>query len=183
MGRDGTLGRIWTRVSPRYGTPALGSLLIAGVAAAIAVLGIGIGTLNQFVQAMATSVGTLVSGYYGLAGLACAWRFRRELRAGVRTALASVVLPAVSALILLGLGAFLAVSNWQQSPGFALNAQNGRFLAVVPPAVVIVGLALSAWAKWGRRSPYFAPGGSTAGDLEPVEPTALGALDAALAAD
>ena len=84
MGRDGTLGRVWTRVSPKYGTPAVGSLLIAGVAAAIAVLGIGIGTLNQFVQAMAISVGMLVSGYYGLAGLACAWRFRRELRAGAR---------------------------------------------------------------------------------------------------
>ena len=47
-------------------------------------LGIGIGTLNQFVLAMATSVGILVSGYYGLAGLACAWRFRGELRAGAR---------------------------------------------------------------------------------------------------
>ena len=57
MGRDRTLGRVWTRVSPKYGTPAAGSLLIAGIAAAIAILGIGIGTLNQFVLAMATSVG------------------------------------------------------------------------------------------------------------------------------
>ncbi|HTW03121.1 MAG TPA: APC family permease, partial [Streptosporangiaceae bacterium] len=45
MGRDGVLGRVWTRVSPRWGTPAIGSLLIAGIAAGIAVLGIGIGTL------------------------------------------------------------------------------------------------------------------------------------------
>jgi amino acid transporter len=183
MGRDGTLGRIWTRVSPTYGSPAIGSLLIAGVAAAIAVLGIGIGTLNQFVLAMATSVGILVSGYYGLAGLACAWRFRRELRAGVLTALAAVVLPTISAVILLGLGSFLAVSEWQQSSSFALNAENGRFLAVVPFTVVAVGIALSAWAKWGRRSRYFAPGGSTVGDLDAAEPTPLGAIDVALVAE
>lgn len=170
MGRDGALGRIWTRVSPKYGTPAVGSLLIAAIAAAIAVLGIGIGTLNQFVLAMATSVGMLVSGYYGLAGLACAWQFRRELRAGLRTALAAVILPTVSALILLGLGAFLAVSDWQQSPGFALSALNGRFLAIVPVMVIAIGVALSAWAKWARRSRYFAPGGSTAGDLALAEP-------------
>jgi amino acid transporter len=183
MGRDGSFGRIWTRVSPRYGTPATGSLLIAGVAAVIAVLGIGIGTLSQFVLAMATSVGMLVSGYYGLAGLACAWRFRRDLRAGVGTALAAVILPTISAVILLSLGTFLAVSDWQQSSGFALSAENGRFLALVPIGVIAVGVALSAWAKWGRRSRYFAPGGSAVSDLDTTEPAALGVLDAALAGE
>jgi len=156
MGRDGALGRMWTRVSPKYGTPSTGTLLIAGIAAAIAVLGIGIGTLNQFITAMATSVGILVSGYYGLAGLACAWRFRGELRDGVWPALRSVILPLISAVGMLGLGAFLAVSNWRQATGFALNAQNGRFLALVPLSIVVVGIGVSAWAKWGRKAPYFA---------------------------
>ena len=183
MGRDGTLGRIWMRVSPQYGTPAVGSLLIAGIAALIAVLGIGIGTLNQFVLAMATSVGILVSGYYGLAGLACAWRFRGELRAGARSALAAVVIPAVSALILLGLGAFLAVSNWQQSPGFAWSALNGRFLTLVPATVVATGIAVSAWAKWGRHSRYFTAGGSIIGDIPDATPDRFSPADAALAAE
>ncbi len=187
MGRDRTLGRVWTRVSPKWGTPAAGSLLIAGIAAAIAVLGIGIGTLNQFVLAMATSVGILVSGYYGLAGLACAWRFRGELRDGPRAALAAVVLPGVSAVLLIGLGLFLAVSDWQGSPGFAFSALNGRFLALVPTMVVAAGVALSAWAKWGRHSRYFAPGGSTVGDIAPGPtegaPGSRGAVDPALAAE
>src|SRR5262249_29930083 len=105
------------------------------------------------------------------------------LRAGVRAALAAVILPAASALILLGLGTFLAVSDWQQSPGFALSALNGRFLVVVPALVVAVGVALSAWAKWVRRSPYFAPGGSVAGDLTPAEAGPVGAPGPALAAE
>jgi amino acid transporter len=187
MGRDRTLGRVWTRVSPKWGTPAVGSLLIAGIAAAIAVLGIGIGTLNQFVLAMATSVGILVSGYYGLAGLACAWRFRSELRAGPRAALAAVVLPGASAVLLIGLGLFLAVSDWQGSPGFAFSALNGRFLALVPTMVVATGVALSAWAKWGRHSRYFSPGGSTVGDIAPGPaegaPGSLSAAGPALAAE
>ena len=124
-----------------------------------------------------------MSGYYGLAGLACAWRFRGDLRAGLRTALAAVVLPTISALILLGLGGFLAVSDWQQSPGFALNAQNGRFLAIVPVAVVAAGIALSAWAKWGRGSRYFAPARTAAGDLAALGPHPLGAIDAAVSVE
>ena len=190
MGRDGTLGPVWTRLSRRYKTPALGSLLIAGAAALIAVLGIGIGTLNQFVLAMATSVGILVSGYYGLAGLACARRFRGELRDGVWPALRSVVLPGLSALTLLGLGGFLAVSFWTSSPGFAFNAQNGRFLAAVPGCVVAAGVAVSAWVKWGRKSAYLAGRGSV-GALDDEADESAGAsggpaeftAQAALAAD
>ena len=173
MGRDGALGRMWTRVSPKYGTPSTGTLLIAGIAAAIAVLGIGIGTLNQFITAMATSVGILVSGYYGLAGLACAWRFRGELRDGVWPALSSVILPLISAIGMLGLGGFLAVSNWQQATGFALNAQNGRFLALVPLSIVVVGIGVSAWAKWGRKAPYFASRRTASVTVPHLEESAL----------
>ncbi len=53
--------------------------------------------------------------------------------------------------------------------------------------VIAAGIALSAWAKWGRRSRYFAPGGSTVGDIAPVqtmaEPGPLGAIGPALAAE
>jgi amino acid transporter len=174
MGRDGALGRLWTRVSPKYGTPAVGTLLIAGIAAAIAVLGIGIGTLNQFITAMATSVGTLVSGYYGLAGLACAWRFRGELRDGLWPALRSVILPLISAIGMLGLGAFLSISDWQSVSSFALNAQNGRFLALVPLSIVAVGVLVSAWAKWGRKAPYFESRRTLAATtVTPLEESAL----------
>lgn len=162
MGREGTLGPIWTRLHPRYATPAIGTLLIASCAALLAVLGLGIGTLSQFISAAATSVGMLVSLYYGLAGLACAVRFRADLNAGVRTALRSVVLPAASALLLLCLGGFLAYTDWTSVPGFAWSATNGRFVAAVPLAIITAGIAASAWAKWGRRAVYFERGHSPA---------------------
>lgn len=155
MGRTGTLSPLWTRLHPRFGTPALGTVILSSIAALLAVLGIGIGTLSQFISAAATSVGMLVSLYYGLAGLACAVRFRSQLQAGVVAALRAVVLPALSAVALLTLGAYLAYSDWTSVSGFAWNATNGKFIAAIPVTIVLVGFAACAWAKWGRRAAYF----------------------------
>jgi len=119
MGRAGTLGPIWTRLHPRFATPAVGTMILTSIAALLAVLGIGIGTLSQFISAAATSVGMLVSLYYGLAGLTCAIRFRGQIRHGVVAALRAVILPAISAVVLLFLGGYLAYSDWTSVPGFA----------------------------------------------------------------
>jgi amino acid transporter len=156
MGRAGTLSPIWTRLHPRYATPATGTLVLTSISALLAVLAIGIGTLSQFISAAATAVGMLVSLYYGLAGLACAVRFRSQLRDGVIAALRAVILPAISAVVLLGLGGYLAYSDWTSVPNFAWSAVNGRFIASIPLVIVAAGVAASAWAKWGRRAPYFA---------------------------
>jgi amino acid transporter len=155
MGRDGTLGPVWTRLHRRYATPAAGTIVIASTAALLGVLGLGIGTLNQFIGAAAESVGMLVSLYYGLAGLACAARFRPALTDGVGPALRQVILPGLSGLVLLGLGGYLAYSDWTSSPTFAWSATNGRFQAAVPAFIILLGVATSAWANWGRKSAYF----------------------------
>ena len=170
MGRAGTLSRLWTRLHPRFGTPAFGTVVLSSIAALLAVLGIGIGTLNQFISAAATSVGMLVSLYYGLAGLACAVRFRAQLRAGAVAALRAVLLPAISSLMLLCLGGYLAYSDWTSVPAFAWSATNGRFIATIPLVIVAAGIAASGWAKWGRRAPYFA--GAEAGEA-PIPAVAL----------
>lgn len=155
MGRDQTLGRVWARLHPKYATPAAGTLLIMAVAAAIAALSVTIGTLSTVVTAAVTSVGLLVSLYYGLGGLACAIRFRGELRTDPVAALRSVVIPAASALTLFALGGYLAQQYWVQDPEFAFDPANGKFLVAVPVAIIVAGLVVSAWSKWGRRAPYF----------------------------
>jgi len=175
MGRDGTLGRAWTRLHPTYATPAIGTVIISSVAALLGVLALGIGTLSQFISAAATSVGLLVSLYYGLAGLACAVRFRAAVRAGLAPALRQVILPALSAAVLIAGGIYLAWSDWTSSPGFAWNAANGHFLALVPVAIIAAGVLLSAWAKWGRKAAYFRGQVATAADafavVAAVKPT------------
>ncbi|HEU5356822.1 MAG TPA: APC family permease [Actinocrinis sp.] len=179
MGRTGTLSPLWTRLHPRFGTPAIGTVILSSIAALLAVLGIGIGTLNQFISAAATSVGMLVSLYYGLAGLACAVRFRAQLRAGVVAALRAVVLPALSAVALLTLGGYLAYSDWTSVSSFSWSATNGRFIAAIPIAIVLAGFAACAWAKWGRHAPYFDSGSERAAEADepiPLAPAAGSAI-------
>lgn len=155
MGRDQTLGKIWARLHPRYATPAAGTLLIMAAAATIAGLSVTIGTLSTIVWAAVTSVGLLVSLYYGLGGIACAVRFRRDLTARPLTAVGSVIIPAISALTLFALGGYLAQQYWVQDPDFAFDPENGKFLVAVPAVIVVAGLVVSAWSKWVRRAPYF----------------------------
>ncbi|MCX3059017.1 APC family permease [Streptomyces beihaiensis] len=161
MGRDRTLGPLWTRVSPRYGSPALGTVVIMAVAAGLALLAVAIPKLSQMILAAVNSIGLTVALYYGLTALACTVRFRGMLRTSPVEALRAVVAPGLSGVALLGVGAYLARSYALRSDHFALSPDNGWFLLVVPGAIVVSGLAMAAFAKYRRRSPYFATGRGT----------------------
>lgn len=161
MGRDRTLGPVWTRVSPRFGTPAVGTVLIMAIAAAVAVLALGIPKLNEMILAAVNSIGLVVSLYYGLTALACALRFRADLRAGWRAALTGVVVPAAAGLALFALGASLAWHYATMSDHFAARPDNGWFMLLVPGLILASGLVAAARAKWALRSPYFVTGRGT----------------------
>lgn len=173
MGRDRTMGQIWTRVSPRYGSPAAGTVVVMSIAAAVALLALAIPKLNEMILAAVNSIGLTVALYYGLTALACSVRFRALLRTGPREAVRAVVVPGLSALALLGIGAYLAYSYATMSDHFELSPDNGWFMLAVPSTIVVSGLAMAAVAKYGRRSPYFRTGRGTDADaVELAGPTA-----------
>ncbi|MDG4862031.1 APC family permease [Streptomyces sp. T-3] len=176
MGRDRTMGRVWTRISPRYGSPAIGTVLVMTIAALVSLLALAIPKLNEMILAAVNSIGLIVALYYGLTALACAARFRSDLRTSPRQALRSVIAPGVSGVALLGIGGYLGHSYLTMSDHFELSPDNGWFMLAVPTAIVVSGLGMAAWAKYRRRSAYFAPGwGSTeqqkAASVAPVEQT------------
>ncbi|MEU8684333.1 APC family permease [Streptomyces sp. NPDC048611] len=161
MARDRTLGPVWQRVHPRYGSPAVGTLLIMALAALLAVLAVGIPKLNDMILTAVNSIGLTVALYYGLTALACAVRFRDSLRAGAVRALRDVVVPAVSALSLFGLGGYLVWDYATMSDHFEASPDNGWFMLLLPTLFVLAGLATAAWAKWIRHAPYFHTGQGT----------------------
>ncbi|MEU2282693.1 APC family permease [Streptomyces sp. NPDC013178] len=161
MGRDRTMGPLWTRVHSRYGTPAAGTVVVMSVAAAIALLAVAIPKLSDMLLAAVNAIGLIVALYYGLTALACAVRFRSALHGGAREALLAVGVPAVSGLILLGLGGYLGYSYLTMSDHFALSPDNGWFMFSLPAAIVVVGLGMAAVAKYARHSPYFTTGRGT----------------------
>ncbi|MFI2259567.1 APC family permease [Streptomyces tubercidicus] len=164
MARDRTLGPVWQRVHPRYGSPAVGTVLIMAIAALLAVLAVGIPKLNDMILTAVNSIGLTVALYYGLTALACAVRFRGSLRAGAVRALRDVVVPAVSALTLFGLGGYLVWDYATMSDHFEANPDNGWFMLLLPVLFIVAGLATAAWAKWVRHAPYFRTGRGTDAD-------------------
>ncbi|MFJ6728836.1 APC family permease [Streptomyces sp. NPDC091281] len=175
MGRDRTMGAVWTRVHPRWGTPAVGTALVMGVATAVALLAVVLPKLADMLLTAVNAIGLVVALYYGLTALACAVRFRADLRSGPRAALLAVGVPGASGLVLLGLGAYLAHSYLTMSDHFELSPDNGWFLFSLPAAIVLAGLAMAAVAKYVRHSPYFTTGRGTDADALtlPMDRTAV----------
>lgn len=170
MGRDRTLGPVWTKLHPKFGTPALGTLLIGGISVALTLLSALLGPLQTVIYGVVTALGILVSLTYGAAGFASAWRFRGWLRTNPGKAMLAVVLPTLSAIALIALGCVLVVQNFQSTKHYVFAADNGWFLNSLPAAVIIIGLILAAYTKYVRKAPYFSadyvdPALNTSGDL------------------
>lgn len=164
MSRDRTFGPVWSRVSAKYGTPAAGTLLIGALATAIAALALVIPRLADMIMATVNAVGVVVALSYALTALAAAARFRSLLREDWRQGLRAVVLPALSACALLGLGGYLGWSFYTSADHFELSPDNGWFLLTTPLLMIGSGFAAAAWAKYVRRSPYFRTGEGTDAD-------------------
>ncbi|WP_405782922.1 APC family permease [Streptomyces sp. NBC_00859] len=176
MGRDRTLGRVWTRISPRYGTPARGTLLVGAIASLVAVLSLVIPRVSDLISAAVNAIGIVVALYYGLTALAAAVRFRGLLRSAPWEGVRAVVAPALSAAVLFALGGYMCWGYATSTDHFALSAGNGWFALMVPFLMVASGVLAAAWAKWGRKSSYFSTGVATdadARDLLGPGPTAV----------
>ncbi|MFI6445870.1 APC family permease [Kitasatospora sp. NPDC050543] len=169
MGRDATLGPVWTRLHPRHRTPVAGTVLITAIASAVAVLALVIPTVTDLIGAAVNAIGIVVALYYALTAFAAAVRFRHLLRTAPLEALRAVVAPALGAVVLLAVGGYLVRSFYLASDHFELDAGNGWFQLLVPALMIGSGLFAGAWARWVRRSPYFADGrGTDAGRLLPA---------------
>ncbi|WP_371503238.1 APC family permease [Kitasatospora sp. NBC_00374] len=168
MGRDGTLGAIWTRIHPRYATPVAGTVLITVIASAVALMSLVIPTVTDLINAAVNAIGIVVALYYALTAVAAAVRFRHLLRSSPWEALRAVVGPLLGAAVLLAVGGYLAWSFYDSADHFELSADNGWFQLLVPVLMIGSGLPVAAWARWGRRSAYFRTGEGTDGEAPGV---------------
>jgi amino acid transporter len=168
MGRDGTLGPVWTRLHPRHRTPATGTLLITAIAVVLALLSLVIPTVGSLISATVNAIGIVVALYYALTAVAAAVRFRHLLRTARVEALRVVVAPLLGALTLLAVGGYLAWSFYDSADHFELAAENGWFELLVPVLMIGSGLLAAAWARWHRRAPYFTAGFGASADDGPA---------------
>ncbi|MFI6846420.1 APC family permease [Kitasatospora sp. NBC_00085] len=176
MGRDGTLGPVWTRLHPRFATPATGTVLISALATAIALASLTVPTVSDLISAAVNASGIVAAFSYALTAVAAAVRFRHLLRTAPWEGLRAVVAPLLGAAVLLAVGGYLAWTFYRSADHFELSADNGWFQLLVPALMIGSGLPAAAWARWVRKSPYFARG-HDAGPGAPGAPDTPGTPD------
>ena len=155
MGRDGVLSPIWAKVHAVWHTPAAGTMILATTAAAVAILSLAIGGLNAVVNAGVTSLGILVSVYYGLAAIACAVYYRRALSHSVKGLIFAGIFPLLSAITLFVLAGYLIYKYWTSTDSIAVDAANGKFIVIVPVLVMLAGVLALIYSMARRHSPFY----------------------------
>ncbi|MGH7047787.1 MAG: APC family permease [Stellaceae bacterium] len=82
MGRDNALHPRYARLHRTHRTPWLATLIITALGLLLLLLSSLLPGIKTVVGDSVDAIGFQVAFYYGLAGLACAWHFRREALAG-----------------------------------------------------------------------------------------------------
>jgi amino acid transporter len=143
MGRDGALGSRWALVHPRWRTPWAATLLVGVISAVLAVAGTLLGTVGELVAAVGIGLGVTIAYYYGVSGITCAvasWRLARQQSWRL---VHLVVVPLLSGVVLLVIGAMALKDAWSAAAG------GGQLGALIPLALLVAGLPLAV--RWQLR--------------------------------
>ncbi|OIQ86720.1 putrescine importer PuuP [mine drainage metagenome] len=99
-GRDGALHPRYAILHKTWRTPWVATLVITGLGLVLLFLSSYFPSVNQIIKASVNAIGFQVAFYYGLAGFACAWHFRRQALHSAHDLLFLVLWPLASALFL-----------------------------------------------------------------------------------
>jgi amino acid transporter len=166
MGSHGALPKAFTRIHPKFQTPAFGTVFFGAAAAVVLTV---LATVSEnFLGDAILSIGLLIAFYYGVTGLACVWYFRHRLTTSVRDLFLKGILPAVGGLIMLA--AFARSAHDMLAPTYgatSFDCVGGVFLLGV--GAIAVGAAAMLVVR--TRFPDFFRGGRDA--VTPITVTDL----------
>ncbi|MET3106714.1 amino acid transporter [Oxalobacteraceae bacterium GrIS 2.11] len=98
--RDGVLNERWSKVHAKWQTPHWATFLIAIIGFGLLISSLVSVSIAEVMKASINIIGVQAAYYYGLAGLACAWHFRRDSKHSVWNFITMLILPVISALAL-----------------------------------------------------------------------------------
>ncbi|MDK9497407.1 APC family permease [Streptomyces katrae] len=160
MGRDGTVPSVFGRIHREWGTPAVATGWMAGVALLVVAVAATAGSGEQFVRDAVSGIGLHIAFYYALAGLSAVVAYRKVLFRSAGNLLFVGLWPLAGALFM----GWVFVVSLPELTGSALAVGLGALaLGLVPMG-----------AAWLRDLPYFSPR-----PLDPGQPAVGGELHAA----
>jgi amino acid transporter len=106
MARDRVIGEAMGKLHPRFQTPWLAGFAVAGASLLLFAGSATVPSINALMSDLINAIGVQVAFYYALAGIACAWHYRKSMRTGWRTIAFAVIFPLTSALSVAGVGIY-----------------------------------------------------------------------------
>ena len=134
MSRDRTLHPRYGRLHPVYRTPWVATLLITGLGLVLLFGSLYLHGVKAVIDASINAVGFQVAFYYGLAGLACVWFFRKEALTGIGKFVVLLAWP------LIGVGFCFGIAVYSV-PSFDLTAN------ILGGGSIAIGIVPYLWAR------------------------------------
>jgi amino acid transporter len=122
MARDRMIGEAMGWLHPRFQTPWLAGFAVTGVTLFLFAASATFPSVGALMTGLINAIGVQVACYYALAGLACAWHFRKSAHRGTRSRVYSVFIPLLSAV----LSPALASTSCPSSAGALLRLASAR---------------------------------------------------------
>jgi amino acid transporter len=104
MGRDRVIFCRFAEIHPRFQTPWLAALVITILGLFLTLLSSSSESISVVMKNLISSIGIMVSFYYAMTGLACAWYYRKTLGNSKKTLFIQGIWPVCSAIVLLVVG-------------------------------------------------------------------------------
>jgi amino acid transporter len=115
-GRDGVIGETVGKLHPRFQTPWIAGFAVVGVSLLLFAGSATVPSVNAMMGDLINAIGVQVAIYYALAGIACAWHYRKSMRTDWRTIAFAVIVPLTSALFVACVGIYqLPNLGWRVS--------------------------------------------------------------------
>lgn len=116
MARDGAIGESMGKLHPRFRTPWLAGFAVGAVSLLLVAASAAVPSMNTLMNDLINAIGVQVACYYTLAGIACAWHYRKAAYTGWRTLVFAVAVPSMAALFVASIGLYqLPQLGWRVS--------------------------------------------------------------------
>jgi amino acid transporter len=142
MGRDRVIHEKFAEIHPRFQTPWLAGLVITVLGLFLLILSSSSESVGAVMTSLISSIGVMVSFYYGMTGLACAWYYRRILRRNWKILVMRGIWPVGSAI-------FLLILTVVQIPSL------GFAVAAYTVGAIVLGLLPMFYFRQRYSSPFY----------------------------
>lgn len=152
MGHHGALPPVFTRIHPKFGTPAFATIVAAVVSTAFYAMMRFVSTnvLNDTILAL----GMMICFYYGITAFACVWFFRHTLLASARNFFIRAVAPLLGGLALVAVFLQTTVDSLDPEYGSGTHVAGMGLVFVVGVGILVLGAVFLVGARKRRAGFY-----------------------------